>query len=63
MSSDVDIAVFGEKISFDIISDIHYFLNEESDLVYSVDIINFDKLEVEELRNHITRVGKEIYHK
>lgn len=61
LSSDIDIAIFGDKINFDIVSEIHYFFNEESNLLYSVDIIHFDTLDNQALKDHIIRVGKEIY--
>ncbi|MGB3367559.1 MAG: nucleotidyltransferase domain-containing protein [Acidaminobacteraceae bacterium] len=61
LSSDIDIAIFGEKINFDIVSDIHYFLNEVSDLLYSVDVINFESLREDALKDHINRIGKKIY--
>jgi len=63
LSSDIDIAIFGKKIDFDILSEIHYFLNEESDLLYSVDVINFESLSEDALKDHIIRVGKRIYNR
>jgi len=52
--SDVDIAVIGNEKA---LSDA---LNEESHLVYYFDIVNLEKIENENLKEHIKRVGKEI---
>lgn len=60
-SSDIDIALFGEKIDFNVVSDIHYYLNEEADLVYFVDVLHFETLESRDLQEHIIRCGVEIY--
>ncbi len=52
--SDVDIAVIGNERK---LSDA---LNEESHLVYYFDVVNLEKIENENLKEHIKRVGKEI---
>lgn len=59
--SDVDIAIYGENINFDILSKIHWELEEESPMPYLFDIVDYTHLNHKELREHIQRVGKVIY--
>ncbi|HMV44809.1 MAG TPA: nucleotidyltransferase domain-containing protein [Leptospiraceae bacterium] len=61
--SDIDIALFGEKITFDTITSINYYLNEESPMIYFFDILDYKSIESKELKDHIDRVGIEIYNK
>lgn len=62
-SSDIDIAIQGEKISFDTLSKLHYFLEDEGPMPYLIDIVNLDKTDNRELIDHIERVGVKIYQK
>ena len=50
--SDVDIAIIGNEKK---LSDS---LNEESHLVYYFDIVNLEKIQSKNLKDHIRRVGK-----
>lgn len=59
--SDLDIALFGKLVSFQTINKLSYVFNEESLMPYHFDIINFNSIQNEELKNHINRVGKVIY--
>ena len=59
--SDVDIAVFGDDINFDIVSKLHSKLEDESPLPYLFDIVDYTHLDHMELREHIERVGRVIY--
>ena len=59
--SDIDIAIFGDKITFRILSDLNYSLNEEIPVPYFIDVVHFEKLKNEELKNHILKEGKIIY--
>ena len=61
--SDIDIAVFGEKISFEITSKLHGFLNEELPIPYFTDVINFSTIDNKELKKHILEKGIVIYRK
>jgi predicted nucleotidyltransferase len=61
--SDVDIAIYGENITFDTISNLHWKLEEEVPLPYYFDIVDYTHLKHEELRKHIDRVGKVIFYK
>lgn len=58
--SDFDLVLSGE-IDLALISDLNYALEEETNLPYFFDLINFDELENEELREHILEHGEVIY--
>ncbi|SKA77592.1 Nucleotidyltransferase domain-containing protein [Caloramator quimbayensis] len=62
-ASDVDIAIYGEKINFDILSKLHAMLEEESPMPYFFDIVDYSHLNHKELKEHIDRVGMVIYEK
>ncbi len=59
--SDIDIAIYGEKITFHILSILHAELEEQSPMPYFFDIVDYTHLDHEELKEHIERVGKVIY--
>ncbi|WP_439488036.1 nucleotidyltransferase domain-containing protein [Algoriphagus sp.] len=59
--SDVDIALKGKNLDFDTISKISYFLNEETNMPYKFDVLNYHSIKEPELLMHIDRVGIEIY--
>lgn len=59
--SDVDIAIKGTDLDFDIASQISYWLNEETDMPYKFDILIYDDLKEPTLQEHIDRVGIEFY--
>jgi len=59
--SDVDIAIFGQGIDFRLTAHIHSILEDESPMPYFFDIVDFKNIENQELKNHITEFGKEIY--
>lgn len=55
--SDVDIALKGEHLTAEIISNISYQLNEETSLPYKFDILNYHSISNIDLKEHIDRVG------
>ncbi len=59
--SDIDIAIFGENITFDIVAKLHSVLEDESPMPYFFDIVDVTHLEQKELKEHVERVGKIIY--
>lgn len=59
--SDVDIALFGEKVNFSIIANIKDKLQEESPMPYLFDIVDFTHTESDALKSHIRKYGKEIF--
>jgi uncharacterized protein len=60
--SDIDIALKGKEIGL-IASTISGILNEESHLPYFCDVLDYYLIDNEALRNHIDRVGQQIYKK
>ncbi|MGE5630495.1 MAG: nucleotidyltransferase domain-containing protein [Caulobacteraceae bacterium] len=61
--SDVDIAVYGEHITFDTLSALHSALEEQGPLPYFFDIVDYTHLDHADLKDHIDRVGKLLYEK
>ncbi|MCR4430981.1 MAG: nucleotidyltransferase domain-containing protein [Tepidanaerobacteraceae bacterium] len=61
--SDVDIAVYGEDITFDTVSALHAMLEEKGPLPYFFDIVDYTHLSHEGLKEHIDRVGEVIFEK
>jgi len=59
--SDVDIAIKGEKLTLGTVSTISYELNEETNLPYMFDILNYHTIHEPALKEHIDRVGVTIY--
>ena len=59
--SDVDIALKGTDLDFDTISQVSYWLNEETSMPYKFDILIYDDLKEPTLQEHIDRVGIEFY--
>ncbi len=62
-ASDIDIAIYGQDITFDILSKINYKLNEVIPTPYFIDVVHFEKTKNEELKKHISEFGKIIYKK
>lgn len=61
--SDVDLAVFGNNISFERIIHISSVLNEETMMPYYFDVLDYYSIENADLVRHIDRIGKIIYSK
>jgi predicted nucleotidyltransferase len=59
--SDVDIALKGKSVDHADAREIAYELNEEGILPYQFDIIDYNGIGNEALREHIDRVGAVIY--
>jgi len=59
--SDIDLAIFGERITFNTVSKVHALLEDESPLPYFFDIVDATHLTHEPLREHIDRVGEIIF--
>lgn len=58
--SDIDIAIFSESLTH---SEFSQLLLELDDLLlpYEMDVLEYEKIANQELRDHIDRVGVEIY--
>ena len=57
LGSDIDIALFGEKISPKILREVIYQLNEETTMPYFFDIVHYESLNNEVLVAHINEFG------
>ena len=55
--SDVDIAIKGENLNLELITKISFILNEETNLPYKFDVLNYHSIKNAELTEHINRVG------
>lgn len=61
--SDIDIALVGKTLTSEIVFDITSILNERIPIPYRVDVVNYNSITSNELKEHIDRVGKEFYRK
>ena len=59
--SDVDIALKGTDLDFDTISQVSYWLNEETNMPYRFDVLNYESINEPKLLEHIDRLGIEFY--
>jgi predicted nucleotidyltransferase len=59
--SDIDIAIYGNNITFDTLSALHSLLEEQGPMPYLFDIVDYTHLTHKELKEHIDRVGKIIF--
>jgi predicted nucleotidyltransferase len=59
--SDVDLALKGRELSFTDISRISELLNEETNMPYRFDVLDYDRISEAELKNHIDRNAISIY--
>ncbi|WP_198514307.1 nucleotidyltransferase family protein [Algoriphagus formosus] len=59
--SDVDLALKGENLNFEKVSHISYLLNEETNMPYRFDLVNYHQIQEPELIKHIDRVGIPIF--
>ncbi len=59
--SDIDLAIFGNDVSFSTLARLHYRLEEEGPLPYFFDIVDYTHSDHQELKAHIERVGKIIF--
>ena len=55
--SDIDIALFGEKISLNTLREVIYQLNEETIMPYFFDIVRYENINNEALVAHINEFG------
>jgi predicted nucleotidyltransferase len=60
--SDIDIALFGKNLN-SIITRISYELNEELVLPYFFDLVDYNSISNQQLKEHIDRVGLLFYQK
>lgn len=60
--SDIDLALKGTGVE-SVLSEISFALNSESPLPYYFDVIDYESIHVDGLKDHIDRVGKVLYQK
>jgi len=56
-SSDVDLCIKGTNLSSSLISHLRYLLNEETNLPYFFDLVDYDRITSQELIKHIDEFG------
>ena len=61
--SDIDIAIVGAEINYEITSRLNGKLNEQLPIPYYIDVVNFNTINNDELRQHILEDGKTCYEK
>ncbi len=61
--SDIDLALFGEKINRKVILRILHELNEEYPIPYYFDIVDYNKIKNKELKEHIDNCSVLLYEK
>lgn len=59
--SDVDIAIFGNKVTSETVSNVNELLNEVYPLPYYFELLHFDKTTNENLKEHINNIGRVVY--
>lgn len=59
--SDVDLALKGRELSFRDISRISELLNEETNMPYRFDVLDYDRISEPKLKEHINRNAITIY--
>jgi len=59
--SDIDIAIYGANITADLVNEISVELNEKLPLPYYFDIVHYDSLKHDGLKEHIDKYGKTFY--
>ncbi len=61
--SDIDIAIIGKDINYDIVIKLKTILNQESAIPHYVDIVHYNEISNPDLTEHIDRVGKDFFPK
>mgnify|MGYP000347180769 CR=1 FL=1 len=61
--SDIDLAIIGKECNPSLALDVCGIINEELPIPYFVDMIDYESLEHEDLKNHIDNVGVAFYKK
>ena len=60
--SDIDLAVFGSDLNFSDYLQLSIKL-DELELLHKIDLLRFETIENVDLKNHINRVGIELYNR
>jgi predicted nucleotidyltransferase len=59
--SDIDLAIKGKNCTPRLALDLRALINEELPIPYMVDVIDYNSLQQQELKEHIDKVGIEFY--
>lgn len=59
--SDVDIAIYGEGVTFETLASLHAALEDESPMPYLFDVVDLTHSTHLALKDHVERVGRVIY--
>ncbi len=59
--SDIDLAIVGEKVTYSDIAKIHYLLENESPTLLWFDVLHYERLKNEKLKQQIDVYGKVIF--
>lgn len=60
--SDIDLALIGKNLSSKQVTRISSILNQELPIPYFVDVLHYNTLENEQLKAHIDKEGKPLFH-
>ena len=58
--SDIDLCIFGDRVTHDTVSLLKYYLLEETTIPVNIDVVHFESISNTELREHITIYGKDL---
>ena len=61
--SDIDLCIKGQGITQELLTELHYQLEEETNLPYFFDIVHYHSSMSSDLKEHIDKTGKLIYKK
>ena len=61
--SDVDLALWGKSLDRSALLDLSVLLNQEGHLPYQFDLVDFETIDNQALREHVERVGIVVYEK
>ena len=56
VGSDIDIAIFGEKVTFTSVAQLHFLLEEQGPLPYLIDVVKYEELENDKLKEHLSLI-------
>lgn len=59
--SDIDLALKGKKLSFDLLTKVNYHLNEALPLPFEFNVVLYNRIEKKEFLEHIQQHGKVFY--
>ncbi len=59
--SDIDIAIIGTMFNDEMLKRLHGKLNEQLPIPYFIDIVNYNSIQIKELKEHIDKEGRDIF--